>query len=241
MSAPCERLLEVCVDTLDGALAAVRGGAGRIELCSALSEGGLTPSVGLMRAAAQLPVPCYAMIRPRSGLFYFSPAEETIMCADIDAAGVAGLAGVVLGAQRADGGLDGELLARLAERAGGLGRSLHRVIDVVPEPLEALDLAIELRFERVLTSGARPLAPDGVDLIAAMVKRARGRIAVMPGCGLTPDNVAGVIAATAVVELHAACTVAAPGEAAFSDFDPPGGRRFTSEDEVRRLLAAIRG
>lgn len=234
-------LLEVCVDTIEGALAAVRGGAGRIELCSALSEGGLTPSAGLMRAAAALPVPCYAMIRPRGGLFRFAAEEDAIMLADIAAAREAGLAGVVLGVQDAGGGLDLERLGRLVKAAGDLGKTLHRVIDVVPDPLTAVDQAADLGFERVLTSGAQPLAPDGVTLIAGMVRRAGDRLSVMPGCGLTPENVAAVIAATGAREVHAACSVKVPGDPAFSDFDPPGGRYETSEEEVRRMVARIGG
>ncbi|MGI1660707.1 copper homeostasis protein CutC [Palleronia sp. KMU-117] len=234
-------LVEVCVDTLDGALAAVRGGAGRIELCSALSEGGLTPSAGLMRAAAALPVPVRAMIRPRSGLFHFTDRDEAIMLADIAAARAAGLAGVVLGAQAPDGGLDLGLLARLCDAAGPLGRTLHRVIDVVPDPLLALDQAIALGFDRVLTSGAQPLAPDGAGLIAAMVQRAAGRLSVMPGCGLDAGNVARVVTATGAHEVHAACSRPVPGDPAFSDFDPPGGRRETSEADVRAMVAALAG
>jgi copper homeostasis protein len=232
-------LLEICVDTIEGAQAAVGGGARRIELCSALSEGGLTPSAGLMRAAAALPVPVHAMIRPRGGLFHFTPEDEAIMLTDIAAARDAGLAGVVLGAQGPDGGLDTGMLARLSEAAGPTGRTLHRVIDVVPDPLAALDQAISLGFERVLTSGAQPLAPDGTGLIAAMVRRAAGRLSVMPGCGLDPGNVAAVVAATGANEVHAACSRTAAGEPAFSDFDPPGGRRETSQDDVRAMVAAL--
>ncbi len=232
-------MLEVCVDTLEGAQAAINGGAGRIELCSSLSEGGLTPSAGLMRAAAGLPVPCYAMIRPRSGLFVFSDADTNIMLADIAIAREAGLAGVVLGAQLSDGTLNIALLERLVTAAGGLGKTLHRVIDVVPDPLVAMEQAIALGFERVLTSGAKPLAPDGVHLIRKMVSQAAGRISVMPGCGLTPENVSHVLAVTGATEAHAACRRAVTGDPAFSDFDPPGGRFETSETEVRMMVAAL--
>lgn len=234
-------MLEVCVDSIDGAIAAMKGGAKRVELCSSLSEGGLTPSAGLMLAAAALPVPCYAMIRPRSGLFEFSETEVRIMHSDIAMVHEAGLAGVVLGAQNADSELNMPLLAQLIASAGDLGTTLHRVIDVVPEPLIALDQAIELGFERVLTSGAEPLAPNGTALIAQMVLRASGRISVMPGCGLTANNVAGVMAVTGAQEAHAACNVRVPGDLAFSDFDPPGGRFETSETEVRKMVSRISG
>jgi copper homeostasis protein len=232
-------VLEICVDTIEGAHAAMRGGAGRVELCSSLSEGGLTPSAGLMHAAASLPIPCYAMIRPRSGLFHFSDAEARIMKRDIAAAREAGLAGVVLGAQAADGGLNLAMLAELVAAAGDLGTTLHRVIDVAPEPLVALEQAMELGFERVLTSGAEPFAPDGVELITEMVRRGAGRISVMPGCGLTAENVKGVMTRTGASEVHAACSVRVAGDPAFSDFDPPGGRFETSEAEVRAMVAAI--
>ena len=228
-------LLEVCVDTIAGAKAAMRGGAGRVELCSALSEGGLTPSFGLMQAASALDIPCYAMIRPRSGLFGFSTDDIDIMCADIRAARSAGLAGVVLGVQDDTGGLDVPVLARLMAEADGLGTTLHRVIDVVPDPLVALDQAIELGFERVLTSGAQPFAPDGVGLIRQMVARAKGRISVMPGCGLTAENVGAVVAATGVTEVHASCAMPVAGDPAFSDFDPVGGRFETVEGVVQDL------
>lgn len=232
-------MLEVCVDTIDGVLAAMKGGAGRVELCSSLSEGGLTPSAGLMHEAAKLSIPCYAMIRPRSGLFHFSPAEEQIMLADIAMARQADLAGVVLGAQTRSGALDDAVVARLAQASGPLGKTLHRVIDVVPEPLTALETAIDLGFERVLTSGAEPEAPQGVDLIARMVKQAGGRISVMPGCGLTAQNVAEVMRATGVREVHAACNAPVSRQRAFSDFDPPGGRFVTSESEVRAMVNSL--
>jgi copper homeostasis protein len=232
-------MLEVCVDTLAGAEAALRGGASRVELCSSLSEGGLTPSAGLMRAAARLPLPCYAMIRPRSGLFAFSGAEAEIMLADVAAARAAGLAGVVLGAQGSDGALETDLLKELIAAAGGMGASLHRVIDVVPDPLAALEAAMALGFERVLTSGSEPFAPDGVGLIADMVKQAGERLSVMPGSGLTAENVRAVMDATGVREVHAACRMRVPGDPAFSDFDPPGGRFETSEAAVREMVAAI--
>lgn len=231
--------LEICVDTLDGVLAAKRGGAARVELCSSLSEGGLTPSAGLMQAAARTGIPCYAMIRPRSGLFGFSQAEVEIMLADISTAKSAGLAGVVLGIQNDDGALDTAVLARLCEAADGLGKTLHRVIDVVPDQIEALDQAIALGFERVLTSGAQPEAPEGAGLIKEMVNHAAGRISVMPGCGLTRENVRTLVLETGVREVHAACGQPAPGNRAFSDFDPPGGRMETSESEVRRMVAAL--
>jgi copper homeostasis protein len=179
------------------------------------------------------------MIRPRSGLFCFSDTETGIMLADINAAQEAGLAGVVIGVQSPDGTLDAPLLRKLVSQAGRLGTTLHRVIDVVPDPLAALDTAIELGIERVLTSGAQPFAPEGVPLIRQMIEKANGQISVMPGCGLTPENVGEVIAATGAREIHAACLIPAEGVPAFSDFDPPAGRFITSRAEVERMISGM--
>lgn len=198
-------LLEVCVDSVAGLDAAVAGGADRIELCAALSEGGLTPSAGLMHAAAKAPVPVYAMIRPRGGHFCFSAAEAQVMLHDIAAARAAGLAGVVLGAATPAGALDTALLAQLTAAAGGLGTTLHRVIDTVRDPAQALDQAMALGFERVLTSGGARTAPDGTAQIAQLVAQARGRISIMPGAGVTADTVAELVATTGVQEVHASC------------------------------------
>ncbi len=233
-------MLEICVDTIEGAKAAIRGGAGRIELCSSLSEGGLTPSAGLMRAAADLPVSVHAMIRPRAGLFDFSDAEIPIMLADIAAAQAAGLSGVVLGVQDATGGLDLPVLKQLIAASGDMSRTLHRVIDVVPDPMVALHQAIDLGFDRILTSGAKPFAPEGFDLIATMARTGAGRIGIMPGCGVEPENAAMFLAVDEITELHAACNAPVQGDPAFSDFDPPGGRFETSEGAVRALVAAMR-
>ena len=144
-----------------------------------------------------------------------------------------------MGLQGEDQRLDLAGLATLTKQATGMGKTLHRVIDVVPDPLKALDQAIELGFERVLTSGAAPLAPDGLDMIAAMVRCADGRISIMPGCGLAPENVTHVIKTAGVTEVHAACNVPVGGDPAFSDFDPAGGRRTTSSLDVARMRSAL--
>ncbi|ROU03611.1 copper homeostasis protein CutC [Histidinibacterium lentulum] len=229
--------LEVPVDTAAGLAAAHAGGAARIELCAALSEGGLTPSAGLMAEAARLPIPVHAMIRPRAGLFRFDAAEAEIMAADIRAARAAGLEGVVIGAQDASGGLDVPLLGRLAAEAGPLSLTLHRVIDVVPDPLAALDAAIALGFSRLLSSGGAATAWDGRERLAALVSRAAGRIIVMAGAGVGPDHARRLVAETGVTELHASCSGPAPAAAPLG-LAPPGLRQ-TSEARVRALVAAL--
>ena len=236
-------LVEICVDGPDGLAAAIGGGASRIELCSALVLGGLTPSPGLMGLAAKAPIPVYAMIRPRAGDFVFSPAELDQMRRDIDAVRDAGLAGVVLGASEPRGPLAAAVLARLVEHAAGLGTTLHRAFDAAPDPFAAIDIAATLGFERILTAGGTGPADDAAPRLADYVAHAGGRIAIMPGGGVRPGNVAQILAATDAREIHASCRVATryEDEAAIRlGFASPAPAAITAPDEVRALVAAVR-
>jgi copper homeostasis protein len=237
------RLLEVCVADPQSLRAAIAGGGDRIELCSGLELGGLTPSAGLMQLAAAAPIPVYAMVRPRSGDFVADDADLDAMLGDIDAIRDAGLAGVVLGASRPNGELDLKVLGRLMQQAEGLGATLHRAIDLVPDFAEATEAAISLKFERILTSGGVHVALDGVDSIATALAAARGRIKIMAGSGLTPDNVAALLAAVPVDEVHSSCASAGPVSS------PPAvrlgfaaeTRRRTDPAVVRAFKAAMAG
>src|SRR5690606_8681384 len=197
--------LEICVDTPASLAAAIAGGADRIELCSALSVGGLTPSAGLMALAAKAPLPVHAMIRPRAGDFVFSDPEIAAMEADIDAARNAGLPGVVLGATRPDGALDTQTLARLIARAQPLDLTLHRAFDLAPDFPRAVDDAIALGFNRILTSGGAPRAIDGLENLKRIIAHAAGRIAIMPGSGITPETAASFLA-LGITDLHASAS-----------------------------------
>ena len=199
--------LEVCVDSPEGLAAAVRGGASRIELWSSLALSGVTPSPGFLHLAARSGVPAYAMIRPHPGAYHYSAEDIAVMSADLDAARAAGLAGAVFGANLRDGRLDVETLRPLCDHGLklGLGLTLHRAFDLTPDPAEALEAAIALGFERVLTSGGARTAPDGMDMIAALVRQSQGRICVMPGSGLTPNTLATVMRTTGAPEAHGSC------------------------------------
>jgi copper homeostasis protein len=237
--------LEVCVDSVDGLQAALAGGADRIELCSALEIGGLTPTFGLLRAASRSPVPVVAMIRPRGGDFCFNEAEIQLMLDEVDAVAAAGLQGVVLGASLADGRLDQPTLARLVRRAvdHGLRCTLHRAIDLCPDLAQATGAAIELGFERILTSGGATRALDGLDGLQRCFDAAAGRITIMPGAGIHADNVQALLARLPLSEVHASCSEALPAPsplvAAFG-FDA-GGRRRTSSAKVASLKAKLQG
>lgn len=238
-------LLEVCVDSVQGLGAAIEGGAGRIELCSALEIGGLTPSAGLLRAASSSPVPVVAMIRPRGGDFCFDEIEARLMLQEIDAVAAAGLQGVVLGASLEDGQLDLQLLGRLVQRAHGHGLrcTLHRAIDLCPDLADATRQAIELGFERILTSGGARSAPEGLDGLKRCFDAAAGRITIMPGAGIIAENVHLLRAQLPLTDVHASCSeplpTASPHILAFG-FDT-GGRRQTSRTKVAALSAKLQG
>ncbi|NUB45171.1 copper homeostasis protein CutC [Fertoebacter nigrum] len=234
-------LLEVCVDTVAGLEAAVAGGADRIELCAALELGGLTPSAGLMAAAAGCGLPVFAMIRPRAGDFAFSAAEVAVMRADIRAARAAGLAGVVLGATRGRA-LDHTVLAELVAEARGMGLTLHRAFDLCgPDFRAAIDLAVQLGFQRILTSGGALTAPQGAAALAGIFAHAAGRIAVMPGAGITAETI-GALRHLPLAEVHASCSAAfaADTAAVALGFAAPQMRQ-TDASRVRALKSALTG
>ena len=233
-------ILEICVDSAAGLEAARAGGADRIELCSALALGGLTPSAGLMAIARQQPLPCHAMVRPRGGGFAYDESEIAQMEQEIAQVAEAGLAGAVFGATR-DGVLDTEVLARLIACAArcGLSTTLHRAIDAVRDPVAAIDTAIELGFGRVLSSGGAPAAIEGRDTLRAMHQRAQGRIAVMAGSGITAENV-GALTAIGLGEIHASCSeTRTGGDEALTRLGFAAPVTNTRVERVRALREAI--
>lgn len=234
-------LLEVCVDDADGLDAALAGGADRIELCSVLELGGLTPMPGLMAIARAAPVPVRMMVRPRAGDFVFSPRDVDAMLGDIAGAHQAGLAGVVLGASLPDGRLDVETLERLVQAAGTLGKTLHRCVDLVPDLDEAVATAIRLGFDTILTSGRAKSAPQGIDDIVAMHRLAAGRISIMAGAGVNAATVPAILARADLDAVHGSCSDPvedASAPAARLGFVSPD-RKGTSREKVAALRAAL--
>ncbi|CAN7199552.1 copper homeostasis protein CutC [Ensifer adhaerens] len=233
--------LEVCVDDADGLYAAIEGGADRIELCAALSVGGLTPNPGLMALAGPPRVPVYAMIRPRPGDFIFSTADLDAMRRDIDAVRDAGLAGVVLGASLADGRLDTSMLTKLSGHAAGLGMTLHRAFDLVPDFAEAMEIAVDLGFERILTSGGARSAPQAIDRLSEIIGLAKARLSIMPGSGVTLKTVDALLDHLTVSEVHSSCSIGEPAQ------DPrlvdmgfvSSDRRHTDPETVRAMKVKL--
>ncbi|MBJ3786118.1 copper homeostasis protein CutC [Devosia sediminis] len=234
-------LLEICVDDAAGLAAALAGGADRIELCSVLELGGLTPQPGLMALAAKASVPVRAMIRPRGGDFVFSAADRDAMLFDIEAVRQAGLAGVVLGASLPDGRLDIALLERLVDTTGEMPRTLHRAFDLVPDIGEAVEQAVALGFDTILTSGRARTAREGIEDLALAHQLADGRLTIMAGSGVTAETAPAILQRVPLSAVHGACGEPASPDSAPAqrlDFVSPT-RKTTSRDKVKALKAVL--
>lgn len=195
-------LIEVCVDSMESAREAVRGGADRLELCANLIIGGTTPSPWLIREAAGLGVPVNVLIRPRFGDFLYTQDEKREQLAQIAQLRELGANGAVVGALLPDGALDVEFLKACRAAAQGLSLTLHRAFDVCSDAQGALEQAIEIGFDTILTSGQQATAMAGAALIGDLVCRADGRITIMPGSGVSADNIAQLRAQTGAQAFH---------------------------------------
>ncbi|XP_063124752.1 copper homeostasis protein cutC homolog isoform X3 [Rattus norvegicus] len=168
-------LMEVCVDSVESAVNAERGGADRIELCSGLLEGGTTPSMGVLQVVKQsVQIPVFVMIRPRGGDFLYSDREVEVMKADIRLAKLYGADGLVFGALTEDGHIDQELCLSLVALCRPLPVTFHRAFDMVQDPMAALETLLTLGFERVLTSGCDSSALEGLPLIKQLTDQEVG-------------------------------------------------------------------
>ena len=195
-------ILEVCCADLQSVRAAKEGGAHRIELCQALEVDGLTPSEAMMESAIGMGIPVQVLIRPREGNFVYNEDEVQTMLKDIRLAKRLGANGVVIGALRPDGSIDEETVRRLVDEAEGLSITFHRAFDVCAKPLEALEQIISLGCHRLLTSGQAPTAEQGIPLLKKLVEQASGRIIIMPGSGVNPQNAHRILAETGAHEIH---------------------------------------
>lgn len=205
-------ILEICCGNLASLLAAKRGGATRIELCSGLSEGGLTPSYGLIKAAVESGIPeVNVLIRPRSGDFLYSEDELQLMITDIKEAIKIGASGIVIGVLTADGDVNVEACRRLIEAAHTAAEengkpkpnvTFHRAFDVSRDAKASLEAIISLGIDCLLTSGMTSTAVKGIDVLKRLMTLAAGRITIMAGSGINPSNAADIIAVTGVDAIH---------------------------------------
>lgn len=200
---PNRLVLEICVESVDHAVAAERGGAQRIELCTDLSSGGTTPSVTLMQTARrQVRIPIHVLIRPRPGNFCYSDEELEIMRNDIRRAKHLGMDGVVLGILRENRRVDIERTKALIELAHPLSVTFHRAFDASDALETSLEEVVQTGASRILTSAGRPRATDGLETLTRLVEVARERILIMPCGGINADNVVHIVKTTSAQEVH---------------------------------------
>jgi copper homeostasis protein len=196
-------LIEVCVDSVASAVAAERGGAARLELCGSLIEGGITPSAGLIEMTrAALSGALHVMIRPRGGDFCYDADEFEIMRRDIALAKRLGAEGVVFGILDVHGNVDAPRTRQLVDEARPLAVTFHRAFDMCADLFRALDDLCAAGIGRVLTSGGESTCLQGRETIAELVRKAQGRIVVMPGGGIKAENVRSFVDYTGVKEIH---------------------------------------
>ncbi len=224
-------LLEVCCGSPESVAAAVAGGARRIELCAHLELDGLTPPMEWVRdAKTRYPdLLVHVLIRPRAGDFVYAAEETDTMVLQIREALEAGADGIVIGALTPAGDVDLALLKRLISviPAGRASVTFHRAFDVCRKPFDALEQIIGLGCNRILTSGQQPTVVEGADMLRALRQRARGRILILPGGGVTTENAARVLAGTGCVEIHASAS------------ETIDGKKITSAAKVAAILQAI--
>lgn len=199
-----KKTLEIAVTSLSSAIIAEQSGADRLELCDNLEQGGITPSAGkikMVKTAVKIPV--YVLIRPRKADFHYSAEEFAVMLEDIRSARAFGADGIVSGALQADGSIDLEKTRQLIEVATPLPFTFHRAFDMCQNSNQALEQLIDLGASRILTSGQKSNAVDGKDQIAALVKVADGRIEMMAGGGIRPQNIAELLTIEGLNAFHA--------------------------------------
>lgn len=226
--------LEVCCADLDSVRAAKEGGADRVELCAELEVDGLTPQDELISNALDTGIRVHVLIRPRPGDFVYSEVETQEMLESIRKAKMLGAHGVVIGALTRDGDIDSDVCRRLVNAAEGMSVTFHRAFDQCRCPLQALKVISELGCDRLLTSGQSKSAPEGVELLKELVRAAKELSAdrskpllIMPGAGVSADNVRKLMYDTGATEVHGSLR------------STVGGRKVTTAENVRRVVEQL--
>jgi copper homeostasis protein len=196
-------LIEAAVESLAAAQAAYAGGADRLELNSALKLDGLTPSLAMLTTVKEaVPLPVIAMLRPRAGNFIYDDAELLRMQKDAEALMYHGAHGLAFGFLTADGAIDQRRTRELVQQVHPKMSVFHRAFDLTADPFAALETLIDLGVTRILTSGQQPSAFGGAELIRSLIERSAGRIEILPGAGILPENAAILIARTGATQIH---------------------------------------
>ena len=230
-------IVEICANSFESTVAAQNGGADRIELCTQLAVGGLTPSHQLIRkVVSELSIPVHVLIRPRKGDFCYSKKELNIMKNDIEFCKYLGCSGVVSGVLRSDLTIDLFATKQLVEAANGLDFTFHRAFDCVKDPLVSLEKLIDLKIKRVLSSGLKPIAIEGISLLSEMNKIANKQIEIMPGSGINLDNVLQ-FKNKGFTSIHLSATKQLKKKSA--SFFEGGTELVSNEKTIRKIMSLI--
>ncbi|MBO9203137.1 MULTISPECIES: copper homeostasis protein CutC [Niastella] len=235
-------LLEVCAFNLQSALIAEKVGAKRVELCENPADGGTTPSYGTIKQTREMiGISLYPIIRPRGGNYFFDEEEFAIIKQDILMCKQLGCDGISTGVSKGNGEIDTERLKRMVEWAYPMGVTCHRVFDATPDPLQALEDIITCGCERVLTSGQRSAAPEGIELLAKLVDQADGRIIIMPGAGVRSTNIETLINGTGATEFHTSARMVAADPVTFRNPAILDATNWyiANEEELRKIMEIL--
>ncbi|MFJ7933313.1 copper homeostasis protein CutC [Sporosarcina sp. NPDC096371] len=197
--------LEIIATSVADAIAAEQSGAERLELCAALSEGGLTPSLGLIKAVvSSVDIPVHIIVRPHSRTFQYDEYDISVMLADIRHIKQAGAAGIVIGVLNEENKVNTEALSRLLEEAGDMNVTFHRAFDEIVDQLEALEvIASYPQIQRILTSGGQAPAPEAVEQLKQLVEKSQDTsVRILAGNGMTPESLSSLVSATGLEEVH---------------------------------------
>ncbi len=235
--------LEVIGFTIEGCLGAQNAGAHRIELCDSPADGGTSSSYGFLKTAREkLQIELFPIIRTRGGDFFYNDDEFAIMKTDVKICKDLGCNGVVIGMLTKNGKVDKRRCSLLVEYAYPLGVTFHRAFDRTADPFEALEDIIEIGCERILTSGGKPNALDGAELIKQLIKKADDRIIIMPGSGVRSNNIFQIAEITGAVEFHSSAKTAVKSKMEYinsslnEDLESVG----VEEEEIKRMLALLK-
>ena len=234
--------LEIIGFNIESCIAAQEAGASRIELCDNPTEGGTTPSYGFIKAAREkLSIDLYVMIRPRGGDFLYSDAEFEIMMQDIGMCKNLGCDGVVLGILAPGGNVDKKRCRQLIEYAYPLGVTFHRAFDRAKDPLQSMEDVIEIGCERILTSGLRLKAIDGIALLKKLIQQADDRIIIMPGSGVNADNIMQMAESTGAVEFHSSASIFLNSEMKYVNelMNEKMQHIVVNKEEVRKMVGLL--
>lgn len=235
-------ILEVCSFNIQSSIIAQRAGAKRVELCDNPVEGGTTPSYGCISETREnISIELYPIIRPRAGDYFYDDHEFAIMKKDIQMCRQLGCNGISVGIQKKSGEIDVDRLKMIVEWAYPMGVTSNRAFDAAPDPFKALEDIIEAGCERVLTSGLKTSAPEGASLLAELVKKADGRIIIMPGAGVRSSNIQSLIEQTGAVEFHTSARKTIPLTALYQNPDVTdiGNIYIANEDELNAIVSIL--